>query len=177
MLVAPEAGLQRVRGLGEPDGDHRLAGIVAVADPDRLSVERGLAVLGQPELVLARVVDDAEDQLARVAEGDRDTVVGDAVEEVHGAVDGVDDPLPRAGLVAGDAFLAEDGVVGKGGQQVFADGVLALDVELDLDIEFLLLVDDEVGGGILAHHPAGDPGRLDGILCERGHGFGAGPCW
>src|SRR3546814_12776155 len=63
-------------------------------------VEGSLALLGKEEVVLDRVVDQAGDHLAALLQGDGDGEVRQAVQEVGGAVEGIDDPAPPA-VVAG----------------------------------------------------------------------------
>ena len=62
--------------------------------------------------------------LVPLAQRDRDAEMRDAVEEIHRAIDGIDDPLEGAGLVAGDAFLAIDGVIREVLQEQAGDELL-----------------------------------------------------
>ena len=55
--------------------------------------------------------------------------VRDAVEIIHCAVERIDDPLKLACLVAADAFLAIDRVVGETLQDHPRDEFLRLDIE------------------------------------------------
>ena len=65
------------------------------------------------------------------------------MEEVDGAVDGVDDPLVGVGGGRGvlGVLFTQDGVVGEGFEDRFCNDLLAFDVELELDI----VGGDEVG--------------------------------
>ena len=101
-VVAEAGGHQRRRQhLGT--SEHRIGSSSRKAPPPRAGVER-LAEGGH--------VHDAGEEAVAVLGGDRHGVAGQAVEEVRGAVDGVDQPLDaaRAGTVG--ALLADDGVVG-----------------------------------------------------------------
>ena len=80
-----------------------------------LAVEHGRAAFFDgPGFADHRIVDHADDDFPGDAQGDGDAEMGDAVEVVHGAVDGIDDPLAVGVLVAGDAFLAVERVAGAG---------------------------------------------------------------
>ena len=81
-----------------------------------------------------RVEDDADLDLVIQPCGDGDAEVGDTIEIVHGSVDGIDDPLPRAGLVPGYAFFSVDGVIWEGFQNDVRDQVLRFDVEIEFDV-------------------------------------------
>src|SRR5690606_4121449 len=105
----------------------------AGAGADRFAVEhRHAALLDGPSLADDRVVDDADHDLAGDAEGDGDAEMGDAVEEIHRAVDGIDDPLAVAVGVAAEAFLAVEGVAGAGAEENVLDELLRLLVEGEL---------------------------------------------
>ncbi len=131
---------------GHADGDGGVFEAVAGTDADGVSVEEGgCAEMGFPEFVAHGVEDDADLDFLVEPSGDGDAEVGDSVEVVHGAVDGIDDPLPRAGLVSGDAFFAIDGMVGKCLEDDVSDEVLALNVEVELDV--VLVCGGDVGSG------------------------------
>jgi hypothetical protein len=104
-----------------------------------------------------------------LAQGDGNAEVGDAVEEVHRAVDGIDDPMEGAGLIAGDAFLAVDGVIGKLIEDHAGDEFLGLDVELELDVVGFERIDVERGAEVGAQKGAGGACGGDGEI-ERVHG-------
>jgi len=95
--------------------------------------------------------------------------MGDAVEEVHGAIDGIDDPLIGAGLIAGEAFLAIDGVIVEVIEDHLGDEGLGLDVELELDVVSLHGIDVEGGAEVGAKKFSGGLGGGDGEI-EGGHG-------
>ncbi len=78
----------------------------------------------------------------------------DAVEEVHRAVDGIDDPLVFAVLVAADAFLAVDGVVGIAGEQERLDERLRALVEFELDVVGEVFIDLLLKAEVRAQQPA-----------------------
>ena len=110
---------------------------------------------------------DAGDDRAVDLGGDRDAEARVAVEEVHGAVDGVDQPAHPGAAPAAAALLAEDRVGGPGLQQP-AD---------DQPLDGLVDVGHHVGGGRLGgghlprplEPPADLAGRLSGDrLAERG---------
>ena len=58
----------------------------------------------------------------------------DAVKIIHRAVERIDDPLEVARLVAADAFLAVDRVVGETREGHLRDEVLRADIEFELDV-------------------------------------------
>ena len=62
--------------------------------------------------------------------GDADRPLRDAEEEVHGAVERIDDPAHGARTGAVAALLTEDSVVGPGGRQALADQPLGVVVGL-----------------------------------------------
>ena len=73
---------------------------------------------------------DPGDHLAVALGRDRDGVLREAVEEVDGAVDRVDDPADPGGAGLVVALLAEEPVVGAGGADPAADQLLARPVDL-----------------------------------------------
>ena len=129
---------------GHADGDGGVFETAAGTDADGVSVEEGGGTeVGFPEFVPHGVEDDADLDFLVEASGDGDAEVGDAVEVVHGAIDGIDDPLPRAGLVPRDAFFAVDGMVGECLEDDVRDEVLALNIEVELDV--VLVCGGDVG--------------------------------
>ena len=79
-------------------GDHRVGEVAAAGDAQPPVVEEGAAAaLGDVKLVQDRVVDDAGDELALALERDRDGEERDAVQEVGGAVERIDDPADARG--------------------------------------------------------------------------------
>src|SRR6185312_2608915 len=86
----------------------------ARGDADALLVEeRALAALGKKHLVVGRIVDQPGDDDAVALERDRDRELWNAVQEVRGAIERIDDPRVRlVGALAAAAFLAEEAVAG-----------------------------------------------------------------
>ena len=105
-------------------------------------MQGGAAFFDGPGFLHHGIVDDAYDDLAFDAEGDGDAEVGDAVEEIHGAIDGIDDPLARGGLVAGDAFFAVECIGGAGIEQDLGDEILRGFIELQFDVVVGGFIDD-----------------------------------
>ena len=66
--------------------------------------------------------------------GDRDGEVGDAVEEVHGAVNRIDDPLVGSIRITPHSLLPIDRMVGKNPQHNGLDQCLRAAVKLQLDV-------------------------------------------
>ena len=98
----------------QPAGDDRVGEPLAGGDPDPLFVEEGaLAALGDEHLVVDRIVDEPGDHRALALERDRDGELRDAVQEIGGAVERIDDPaMGLVGALAHAAFLAEEAVAG-----------------------------------------------------------------
>ena len=89
--------------------DRGLADVGKAADAHRPPVEGGAAAApGGVELVVDRVVDDADLGPSVAHEGDRDAEQRDAAHEIGGAVDRVDHPHVGSELAA--AFFAVEGV-------------------------------------------------------------------
>ena len=93
-------------------GDHRVGQPLARGDADALVVEEGaLAALGDEHLVGGRIVDEAGDHRALALERDRNGELRNAVQEIGGAVERIDDPgMGLVGALARAAFLAEEAV-------------------------------------------------------------------
>ena len=118
-----EAAEIAMRLVGDAGGDQRLGEVAAGGDAQPPLVEPGAPALFRPEaLVGQRIVDQAVAELApalaaglRLLDRDRDGEMGDAVEEVGGAVDRIDDPA-RLGRIALDraAFLEQQAPVRAG---------------------------------------------------------------
>lgn len=123
----------------EDDGFFELG---AGADAEGLAVEEDFAAFFcGPSFAGHWVVDDACEDIFALAHGDGDAEVGDAVEEVDGAIDGVDDPLAVGVLITAEAFFAIEGVVGEVGGDASEDEVLGLAVELELEVVMEGLID------------------------------------
>ena len=81
-------------GVGEAGADERARQRRGRGDAQLPSVERAaVAARGGERLAVQRVVDDCGERVLGVAAGDRDGPLGNAVEEVDGAVERIDDPL------------------------------------------------------------------------------------
>ena len=96
----------------QPAGDHAFVELAPPGDAQALIVEEGaLAALGDVEFVIGGIVDHAGDHRALALQPDRNRKLRNAVQEVGGAVERIDDP--GVGLVvafAGAAFLADEAV-------------------------------------------------------------------
>src|SRR6266481_6107967 len=92
--------------------DHAFAKVAPAGDPQPLIVEEGaLATLGDIEVVIGRIVDQAGDHGALALQADRNREVRDAVQEVRGAVERIDDPgVALVVAYAGPAFLADEAI-------------------------------------------------------------------
>src|SRR5262249_30700314 len=58
----------------------------------------------------------------------------DAVEIIHRAIQRIDDPLMIAGLISPDTFFAVKRVTGEFVEKQFADQLLRLNIDLQLDV-------------------------------------------
>jgi hypothetical protein len=97
----------------QPAGDDRLGEPLPGGDADAPVVEESaLAAFGDEHVVVRRVVGQRGDDRAFALERDRDREVRDAVQEIGGAVERIDDPaVALVGAGAGAAFLAEKAVI------------------------------------------------------------------
>ena len=110
---------------GEGRADDRLLRVVAVGDPHRALVAVGAGTAARPEqVVVDRVVGHADRGPAVDQVGQRHRPVGHAAQEVRGAVDRVDDPEARRGLLL-LVLVAEQVVRGLGAGQALAAALLA----------------------------------------------------
>ena len=160
-----ESDFERFFIFAATDEDDGLFEFGALADAERLAIEEDFAAsFGGPELVGHGVVDDAGQDVFAFADGDGDAEVGDAVEEVDGAVDGVDDPLEFGVLIAAESFFAVEGVVWELFGDALEDEVLALAVELQLEV----VVEGFVDGFVLMKIVAEE---LSCFLCGGDGGF------
>src|SRR5581483_1782285 len=89
-------------------------------------VEEGaLAALGGEQLVIGGIVDEAGDDRVLALERDRDAEMRDAVQEIGGAVERVDDQAMRlVGAFVAAAFLAEKAVAGPRMAELLAQDFL-----------------------------------------------------
>ena len=94
--------------------NHAFVELAPAGDAQPLVVEeRALAALGDVELVIGGIVDHAGDDDAVALQADRDRELRNAVQEVGGAVEGIDDPgVALVGAFARAAFLADEAVAG-----------------------------------------------------------------
>src|SRR6185437_12270812 len=111
LLAEREIAASEVR---QPAGDDGFVELRAGSDPDALLVqERTFAALGEKRVVVGRIVDEAGDDRAFALERNRNGEVRNAVQEIGGAVERIDDPCVRSvGAFAAAAFLAEKAVAG-----------------------------------------------------------------
>ena len=170
--VAFESLVEGCFAFRKSDGDDGIGEGIAGTDADGAAVEGwDAAAEDGPGFVEHGVVDHSEDGFAVVAEGDGDAEVRDAVEEIDGAVDGVDDPLPRGGLVAGGAFLAEDDVVRASGEDSGFEEDLGFAVEGEFDVVGEFFIDLKIAAEGFFQGDAGRAGGGIGELEEGGEGF------
>ncbi|CEG09415.1 hypothetical protein BN961_02841 [Afipia felis] len=124
-------------------GDHAILEFLAGGDAQPRVVEEGaLAALGDIEFFIAGIVDHAGDDRALALQGDRDRELRNAVQEVRGAVERVDDPcVALVGALAGAAFLAEEAIAGARLDEVVVEHLLGAAVGRR----------DEIGGSLQRH--------------------------
>ncbi len=92
-------------------------------------MERALAAFGDEQVFVRRIVDQPGDDRAFALQRDRDREVRDAVQEIGGAVERVDNPA--VGFVrafARAAFLAKEPVTGAGLVEIVPQHLLGLAV-------------------------------------------------
>ena len=96
----------------QPTANHAFAELAPAGDAQPLIVEEGaLAALGGIEFFVGGIVDHAGDQRVLALQADRNRKMRDAVQEIRGAVERIDDP--GVGLViahARAAFLADEAI-------------------------------------------------------------------
>ena len=104
----------------------------ARSDAQAAIVEKCAATtLGRVELVGRRIENHAGDDLVIALERDRDGKQRNAVQEIGGAVERIDDPAMRAvGALDLFTFLAEEAVGGACLHQLVADDLLRLQIRL-----------------------------------------------
>ncbi len=134
------AGPSRERDAGGQDGIDQLA---PRGDPQPPVVEEGaLALLGPEQLVGHGIVGDARHHGPLPLQGDGDREVGQAVEEVGGAVERVDDPgMGLVGAFDESPLLGQDAVARTGLAQLLDQGLLGLDVRRGDEVRRPLLRD------------------------------------
>ena len=139
-----DAGVERFGVLAAADEEDGFLKFFAGADAYRLAVEHGhAAFLDGPGLADHGIVDHTDDDLVVHAERDGDAEMGDAVEVVHRAVDGIDDPLAAGGLVPGDAFLSVKGIARACAEEDGGDEILGFLVEGQLDVVVMGLIHNQ----------------------------------
>jgi hypothetical protein len=128
-LVA-ELDMVAAGDVGDAATDDAVLGLGAGGDAQAAVVEEGArAALGDVELVVGGVVDDARHRHAVALEADGDGELGNAVEEVGGAVEGVDDPgVGGVGALDLAALLTDETVAGAGLHELGHDDLLGLAV-------------------------------------------------
>ena len=116
------------RAEGEAGGDERVFEVGAFGDAQASVVQVGTTALGGGEEVIAGgVVHHGLFNLAFDGQRNAHAVHGQAVDEVHGAVQGVDDPhvFRILGPMLFARLFGPDAVAGVGCQQGFDDGLLS----------------------------------------------------
>jgi hypothetical protein len=79
--------------VGDAGDDEAVGERPAIGNPQTTIIQkRSLALLCREELVRRGIVDDARDDLAVPLEAERDCEMRNAVQEVRGAVERIDDP-------------------------------------------------------------------------------------
>ena len=148
--------------LGDTHGHDGIGKLGPAAGPNWSPVQgdpsRGTR--SDPKFVGHRLVNDTRGDHPVVAVGDRNGKVGDAVEEVHRAVDRVDDPLIGSTLVPADPLLAVNRMIGKDSQNKRLDQRLGATVELQLDVVCLGGIDIQFPLEMSADHSAGSQGGV-----------------
>ena len=109
---------------GEAGAEQRTVQVLALGNAQAAIVEVcSTAAAGGKQLVMHRIIDDRMLQAVKVANGNGDADLWHAVDEVGGAIEGVNDPLE---VFIGDAaaFLGEDTMLGVGATDNLHDGRL-----------------------------------------------------
>ena len=130
----------------EARADQRILQASSLGHAKALVVEEGTAPFGCVEQVVARrVVDHGLLYLAPEREGDGDRVHRQAVDEVRGPIQRVDDPEVVAvlGAVRAARLLGQDAVAGVGGEQDLDDGLLGGLIDFSHEIVGRLGADPE----------------------------------
>ena len=111
-------------------GDQAFRHMLAGRDPQARVIEICAgAAFGPEELVGQRVIDNARDDLAAFLERDRDRELRQAMQEVRGSIERVNDPaMDPVSLGLGAAFLADKPKFRSGTHQFVADRFLGTPV-------------------------------------------------
>jgi hypothetical protein len=119
-----------------PQPDHAVGQHAARSDPDAAVVHEGAAALfGGEQLVGRRIEHHAGNHFPVALERDGDCELRNAVQEVGGPVERIDDPAMRAvGTLELLAFLAEEAVGRTRFQELVADDLFCLQIRLGHEI-------------------------------------------
>src|SRR5215469_2016926 len=106
----PEIATPEMR---QATGDDSVGEPLPRGDADALVVQkRTLAALGDEHVVIRRIVDETSDDRAVALKRNRDGEMRDAMEEIGGAVERIDDPaMGRVGARMSAAFFAQEAIV------------------------------------------------------------------
>ena len=106
--------------------DHRVGEPPPRRHPQALIVEEcALAALGDEQFLVHRIVDHPGDDRSFAFERDRDRELRDAVQEIRGAVERIDDPdMGRIGARLQPAFLTEKSVARTRPRQLRVENLL-----------------------------------------------------
>lgn len=139
---------------------------------NRDSVQHGLAAFYDgPGFADHGIVDDTEHDFVADTKGDGDAEVWDAVEEIHCAIDGIDDPLAVGVLVSSDTFLAVERVGGATVEEDVGDEVLGFLVEREFDVVMMCFIDRERLAEMFAQEFSCFKSGLDGQVEIVFHGL------
>ena len=153
----------------EDDGFFQLG---ASADAKGFAIEKDFATfLGGPCFVSHGVMDDSHENIFSLSKRDGDAEVGNAVKEIYGAIDGVDDPLVFGVLIAAETFFAVQGVIWVVGSDTSKDEILSFAVEFQLEVMMLRFIDGFVLMKMVAKELAYFLSGADGSF-EISHGKG-----
>jgi hypothetical protein len=121
-------------------GDDAFVELLAAGDAQAGVVEeRARALLGHIELVIGRIVDQAGNHLTFARQTDRDCELRDAVQEVGGAIERVDDPgMALVSTLAVAALLTEEAIARAG----------LVEVRIEHLLGPLVGEADEIGGAL-----------------------------
>src|SRR5258706_2395156 len=110
--------------MGDARRDHSIREGLAGRDAQAPAVDEGaVAILGRVELVENGIVDDAADHLPLPLQPYGDAEERDAVQEVGGAVERIDDPAMRLVRTRNEApLLHQEAVARPGSRQLLEDG-------------------------------------------------------
>ena len=112
--------------MGDARGDHASASVLRAATLSRrLLTKAPWPFLGRAQLVVDRIVDEGGNDLAVALQRDGDGEQRNAVQEVGGAVERVDDPaMGLVGPLRPPALLHQEAIAGTGLRQLPVQGLL-----------------------------------------------------